>query len=157
MSYEVERYEVEPRSLERQATAVVRGRVPRPGVGEWLGEVYRDVFGYLERTGISPTGPPFARYSFIDGDFEIEAGVPVPAEVTGDGRVEGSALPGGPVVTTVHRGPYEQLPAAYEAVDRWITEHGFEPAGGFWEHYLDGPEGDPSELRTLVVEPYVGA
>lgn len=55
----------------------------------------------------------------------------------------------------LHVGPYEDLGAAYAALEDWIRQRGYEIAGPFQERYLNGP-GDgvtPSDYRTVVEIP----
>ena len=51
------------------------------------------------------------------------------------GRVIASELPAGEVVAVTHRGPYEALGDAHEAVLRHIAEHGLQKTGVRWEIY----------------------
>ncbi|GAA1539816.1 hypothetical protein GCM10009827_068940 [Dactylosporangium maewongense] len=60
-----------------------------------------------------------------------------------------SALPAGPVATTVHRGPYASLAAAHEAVVAWCSLRRLRLAGPRWEVY--GPHhADPDQVVTEV-------
>jgi effector-binding domain-containing protein len=68
--------------------------------------------------------------------------------IQGNGDVEPGLLPGGTVAQTVHRGAYEQLAAAYEAVQAFVEAGGLTLTGDAWESYLDEP--DVAEPRTLV-------
>lgn len=151
-------YEVAARHLDQQFTAVVRGEMPAHEMSIWLPEAYHAVFDYLRRAGITPLGPPFARFTFLGDTVALEAGAPVNAEVPGEGRVQPSALPAGPAAVTTHFGPYEQLDQALGAVTRWLDSRGLEAAGPHWEVYFTDPnaEPDPSRWRTEVVVPYRG-
>ena len=59
-----------------------------------------------------------------------------------------------PATTTLHRGGYEQVAAAYSALEQWMRDNGYEPAGAPWETYLDGP--DVAEPRTVITWPCEG-
>ena len=48
-------------------------------------------------------------------------------------------MAGGPVVTTLHAGSYDELPLAYDALLAWSHERGHRPAGPIRETYLPGP------------------
>lgn len=149
-------YDVEGRELTEQATAMVRARLPQSQLGAWLAGAYQEVIAYLVSAHIAPAGPPYARFSFHNDLVDVEAGLPVPTPVLAYGRVTPSWLPGGPAAVTTHHGPYEDLPAAYDAVADWLKEHGHEPAGPHWETYHSDPrtEPDPSRWRTDVIAPY---
>jgi effector-binding domain-containing protein len=146
MDYQVERMELEP-----QQVAVVRGEVPHDGVAGFLGGAFGEVMGTIGAQGVSPSGPPIARYEMHEGGFRIEAGFPVASEVRPMGRVELAMLPGGPTLTVLHTGAYDQVAAAYQAAEAWLAEHDWEPTGAAWEAYLDGPE--VPEPRTVVHVP----
>ena len=77
----------------------------------------------------------------------VEVGVLVRGTFTPAGRVTRSALPAGEVVTVTHRGPYDRLGEAHEAVLRYIAEHGLETTRTRWEVY--GPWGEPPETETF--------
>jgi effector-binding domain-containing protein len=50
---------------------------------------------------------------------------------------------------TVHRGPFGELGAAYEALQSWCAEHGHPTTGARWEIY--GPHNDdPAQQWTEV-------
>jgi effector-binding domain-containing protein len=149
-------YEVTSRDLDLQYTAVVRGEMPAAEMAMWLPEAYHSVFEYLARAGIEPTGPPFARLTFLGETVAIEAGAPVGAEIGGDERVEPSALPDGPAAVTTHMGRYEDLENALTAINHWLRDRGLEPAAPHWEVYYTDPNAEPDQTRwrTDVVIPY---
>ena len=140
-------------------TAVVRGEVPVPEISAFLGGAFGEVMGAISAAGVFPAGPPFARYDFLEvpaGEapetFAVEAGFPVSAPVVPTGRVEPSTLPGGSAAVTVHVGPYQNVSAAYTAIERRLGEHAMVPKGAPWESYLDDPSEVP-EPHTEVMWP----
>lgn len=134
-----------------QPAAVVRTELPVEEIPAFLGGAFGEVIGALSAGGLSPAGPPFARYRPVDGGFAVEAGVPSSGVVAPSGRVVATTLPGGPVATTLYRGDYGGVGAAYDAVTAWMGEHGWTPTGAPWEAYLDGPE--VPEPRTVLSFP----
>ncbi|MBT1001331.1 GyrI-like domain-containing protein [Paenarthrobacter sp. DKR-5] len=147
MSYEVELVE-----LPEQSAAAVHGHVEHNGIGPFLGQAFGEVMGAAEHQHLQVTGAPFGRYRQAGpGAWDVEAGFPVSAPPSPEGRVEPLVLPGGSVARTLHVGDYGGVGAAYEAAAAWITEHGFAPSGDPWECYLDGPE--VANPRTEVFFP----
>jgi effector-binding domain-containing protein len=149
-------YEITSRELVARHTAVVRGEMPAGELAAWLAGVYLTVQEYLTGSGAEPTGPPFARYTFLRDQVAVEAGFPVAGEISGDDLVAPSMLPAGPAAVTTHVGPYEELEVAYRAVRDWLAGRGLTPAGPHWEVYLTDPntEPDPAHWRTDLVVPY---
>jgi effector-binding domain-containing protein len=74
----------------------------------------------------------------------VEVGVQVAGPFTPAGRVIPSALPAGQVATTVHRGPYDGLGTAHQAVLAWCAARGHRVQGTRWEIYGD------AELQLLA-------
>lgn len=141
-------YEVSLEQRAAQPAAVMTADLQQDGIPGFLGEAYGAIFTGLQRAGIQPAGPPFARYSVEGGIFHVTAGVPVatvPADLTA------AELPGGTIATTLHVGSYETLPEAFHTVIEWIGSNGYRITGDPWESYLDEP--DVPAPRTLVCFP----
>lgn len=146
MEYQVDRIE-----MERQDTAVVRGTVAMDQVPQWLGGAFGEVMAALAAQGIEPAGPPFGCYLPGEAGLVVEAGVPVTRPVQPTGRVERGETPGGWTLLVLHRGPYDEVPAAYAAAEEWMAGNDWEASGPPWEAYLDGPE--VAQPRTVVHVP----
>jgi effector-binding domain-containing protein len=147
MEYQVEQVELAP-----QHSAVVRGEVRHDGVAEFLGGAFGEVMGVLAAQVVQPAGPPFGRYVPTSDGFEVEAGFPTGAPVQPTGRVVASSLPGGPAAQVLHRGPYAEVAAAYQAAEAWLAGRGWDASATPWESYLDDPE--VAEPRTVVSMPF---
>lgn len=149
-------YEVESESRVEQPTATIHGTVSAGDISHWMPRAYESLFRHLASAGVEPAGPPYARYVVHDDAFEVEAGVPVTAPIAGDDQVHPGTLPGGPAAVTLHRGPYDTVDQAVEAVRQWVAEHGYQPSAELYESYLTDPvaEPDPADWRTVVVQPY---
>jgi effector-binding domain-containing protein len=65
-------------------------------------------------------------------------------------EVYATETPGGEAAVAVHRGPYQRLGEAHEAIRRWMREQGRESGGCSWEIYGD-PAPDPAQTETTVV------
>ena len=52
----------------------------------------------------------------------------------------------------MYKGPYMEMPPAYEAITQWMKEKGYTPTGVAYEFYYNSPEEVPeSELLTKIV------
>ena len=147
-------YEIEVKNLQKHDVAAVKFRAAVSDLPQHMGGAFGAAIDYLARNGIQPEGSAVALYTPLpDNVFDVAAGFLVATPIEGDGHVVPVELPAGEVATTMHIGPYEGLPQAYEAVQAWMQREGRQPADMMWEEYLTGPETPPAETRTIVYWP----
>lgn len=106
-----------------------------------------DDTGALCRRAIAATtarGPLVAVFPLdLAEEFPVTAGLP--------SEVPDVVLPGGPWATTLHVGPYPELPLAYSALLEHVRERGHEAVGPVSETYLTDPStAPPEELVTRI-------
>jgi effector-binding domain-containing protein len=80
---------------------------------------------------------------------DVEVGVELDQPVEVHPPVRRSELPAGEVVMTVHRGPYERLGDAYDALHEWCAANGRRLASTRWEvygHHSDDPDQRLTEI-----------
>ena len=162
----------EPQFEERpeQSYVAITRRVSMGELGEKIPPLLGDVFGWLGKQGIAPSGPPFFRYDVINmpGDMVVAAGVPIAAPAVGEGEIEAGTIPAGRYVTAMHTGHPAELEAATGQLLTWADAHDvtwqrdIESDGEHWvaryEFYLDSPEDQPdmtkwrTELALLVAD-----
>src|SRR5215469_473084 len=58
--------------------------------------------------------------------------------------------PAGEAAVVVHRGPYDRMNEAQDAIRKWMAANGRESAGHSWEIYGD-PTPDPADNETTLV------
>ena len=114
--------------------------------GLW-GRLLDEVYAFIRAGGTTQIGHNVMLY--LDDVPNVEVGVQVDGPFVASGRVTPSALPAGRVATTVHRGAYDGLGAAHEAVHAWCATHGHSLTRTRWEVYGDLRE-DPQELETEI-------
>lgn len=139
-----------------QPTAVIAIETTPDGIGSALGQAFAEVQAALGRAGVAPVGPPFARYfEYSPALVDLEAGCPVGAPVSGDGRVKPGELPAGRIAQAWHAGGYDTVAETYGRLETWIRELGHTPAGPPWEVYLTDParEPDSSHRMTQILWP----
>jgi hypothetical protein len=142
-------HEVELSQLQAQDALVVRGHVQPDGIAAFVSKAFGEVMETAVGQHLQVSGPPFCRYDTGAGDgWDVEAGFPVRGKPSAAGRTEPARLPGGWVAHTLHTGEYADLGMAYQAVEAWLVENGYEADGPPWESYLDPPEVSPP--RTQV-------
>ncbi|MFC4945330.1 GyrI-like domain-containing protein [Pseudonocardia sp. GCM10023141] len=140
-------YVIHSAVADAQPTAVLAAATTWPEFGGlWkalLDEVHREVHWF----GDGRTGRNVMLY--LDNQPHVEVGVLLEHPARLDGRVTRSELPGGRVATTVHRGPYETVGAAHDAVLQWAAAHDERLPGPRWEIYGHWYS-DPALLETEV-------
>ncbi len=159
MAYSITKQEMAP-----QPVLLARRRVKRSEIAHAIAEALPRVFLYAQQHGIALAGLPLTRYlAASPGTVTIEPGMRIAsgAVSTPDdadifaGTIFAGTLPGGPVATTMHAGPYEGLPDAYAAIEQWIEAEGLAASGPPWECYVNDPGDfpDPKDWKTEVFWP----
>jgi len=148
-------YQIEVVTLKPQPVLVMEEEVSPEALGEALARMFPAVHGHASRLGAEITGMPFLRYLGMTDRFHIQAGVPIAEPVAGEDDIQAAQLPGGKAATTVFCGPYQEVGAAWDAINAWREKHGFEPGFGGWEIYENDPTevSDPREFRTRLYQP----
>lgn len=105
------------------------------------------VYAVLKAAGKLSAGHNIMLYR--DDQPTVEVGVQLAAPFSDAGGVVSSCLPAGEIASTLHRGPYEGLGAAHQAVLAWCAAQGRALAGPRWEIYGDWRD-NPADLETEV-------
>ncbi len=118
---------------------------------------FHDLFQELRREirqrGMEQSGPIQMLYHSEEFDYE-NADVEVQAVVEpGPGTTQKPAYAA--CATVIHKGPYEGLPGAYEALAAWMAQHPeYRICGPAIDRYLNNPDiTPPEELATGVLFP----
>lgn len=146
-------FEMEIKKRKEQNTLVMKTVTPVSKLSEVLGKAYSAAAGHLGMKGMQPAGAPFCAYFNMDMEnLEVECGFPVSEKIDGDGNeLLASTLPGGDHAFTVHKGSYEKIGDAYDALAAFVKEQGREPSGVSYEIYLNSPmDVKPEELLTEI-------
>ena len=124
-----------------------------------ISDAFGKLHGWIGGKGYIPAGPPLGVY------FNAPEQVPA-KELLWEicSPIAGDVPPGGPdekgfgvkkvkeaeVVSTMHKGPFDQVKHTIHALEAWIAENGYEIVGPYEEVYLSEPETPPNELLTEV-------
>ncbi|CAM2064053.1 Helix-turn-helix domain-containing protein [Sulfidibacter corallicola] len=149
-------YQVEKKVITATPFLFMKKQTKPEAIAEALASMFVPVFQFATSRGIPFAGPPTARYvSYGPGLVTIEAGMPIAGQADAEGDITSGSLFGGDVVTTIHKGPYDSLNLAHEAIQVWIAEHNEQADGAPWESYLTDPGEvpDPSEWLTEITYP----
>jgi effector-binding domain-containing protein len=77
-------------------------------------------------------------------------GVEVTRTFDTHGNVYATETPGGEAAVVVHRGAYDRMHQAHDAIKTWMAANRRESAGHSWEIYGD-PTPDPADTETTIV------
>lgn len=146
-------------TTEAHAAAVIHLTILRSEMMSAFGPAVGELMGVLAEQGIEPIGAAFAHHLRITSDtFDFELGIKVAKPVKAAGRVNPGALPAAKVARTVYTGPYEGLPGAWDAFDKWMKANGCRQAEDLWEVYSVGPQStpDPENWQTELNRPLLG-
>ncbi|MEA3401786.1 MAG: GyrI-like domain-containing protein [Armatimonadota bacterium] len=148
-------YEIVLKDVEPQRVASLRQIKPTYG---HVAEMFGEIMPFLGASGVQFAGPPLALYhdeEYKESDVDIEVAVPIVGETPEHEHIRTRELPGGTMAAAVHRGPFEGVHGAYEALMKWIEANGYEIAGPSREVYLTDPDevADPSQNVTEVQIP----
>src|SRR5260370_20389324 len=142
-----------PKIVDRieQPYAAIQAQVAMRDISRVADQLPAELFAWLGARGIAPAGAPFFKYNGIDmeGQVEIEWGVPTAVQIQQDGRVLAGVLPAGRYATLVHQGPYSDLVKANAALLKWVADNGLAldmaktPAGGKFGCRLEIHPTDP--------------
>lgn len=122
------------------------------------------VVRHLTENRIQIAGPPIFLCHECSPDFVKEANAAVTARVevawpvtgpaVGSGEIRRYVLPGGRMVRTVHRGPYETCEGTYQAAFAWMKKKSLAISGPIREVYPNDPrEIPPEEILTEIYIP----
>jgi effector-binding domain-containing protein len=140
---------VQPRLL-----AAVRREVAPGGVGAAWGPALGKVWEFVRsQPGLRTDGHNVFLYHHPQqpgGLIHCDFGVQVTRGFERAGEVYATETPSGEAAVAVHRGPYDHMKEAYDAIEGWIAANARESAGHSWEIYGD-PTPDPADTETTIV------
>lgn len=143
MAPSVELQNVHPRKL-----AAVRRDVAPGAVGSAWKPALDKVWEFLRsQPGLRTDGHNIFLYHH---PTQCDFGVEVTRTFETAGEVYATETPAGEAAVAVHRGPYNRLNEAHDAIRKWMAANGRESGGHSWEIYGD-PTPDPADTETTVV------
>ncbi len=149
-------YQIALKKIEPALVAGIREILPNYGAcGPLFGEVYQ----FIGMSGARPAGPPVFLVhdlEYKERDVDVEVVSPINKNIKGSERVKVYELPGAETAAaTIHKGPYQGISEAYNAILSWCQANGYQPLSPCREIYLTDPntEKDPSNNITEIQFP----
>jgi len=140
---------VHPRKL-----AAVRREVVPGAVGSAWGPALGKVWEFIRsQPGLRTDGHNIFVYHHPTrpgAPILCDFGVEVTRTFETAGEVYATETPGGEAAVAVHRGPYNRMNEAHDAIGKWMAANQRDSAGRSWEIYGD-PTPDPADTETTVV------
>jgi GyrI-like small molecule binding domain len=140
---------VHPRKL-----AAVRREVAPGAVGSAWGPALGKVWEFIRcQPGLRTDGHNIFLYHHPKrpgAPIPCDFGVEVTRTFETAGEVHATETPGGEAAVAVHRGPYNRMNEAHNAIGKWMAANRRESSGHSWEIYGD-PTPDPADTETTVV------
>ena len=140
---------VHPRKL-----AAVRREVAPGAVGSAWGPALDKVWEFIRsQPGLWTDGHNIFLYHHPTqpgAPILCDFGVEVTRTFETAGEVYATETPAGEAAVAVHRGPYNRMNEAHDAIRKWMAANRRESAGHSWEIYGD-PTPDPADTETTVV------
>ena len=147
MTYEVTVKEVTPEPF-----AGVRGTYRISDLAGVMGREFGRIMAAIASQGVSPAGGALTVYhAWTEDAVDAEIAFTIEGDFAPQEDVKPGMLPGGKVAFTVHVGPYDQIGAAYEAIQQHAEANGLILADMMWERYLTDPADEP-DLNKHVTE-----
>jgi len=150
---------IEMRREDTMLVVAITEAVRLADIAAWWHAAVRELDDALRAAGVLATGPLGGLYEhalFADEEgkatlwFPVDARFPVLREVSAQGRVAITHVPGGAFAVAIHDGPDAQIDDTYAALGTYVAERGIGRAGPLRERYLAGVLGDPRPLLTEV-------
>ena len=133
-------YEIKIKELPKRNTLSIRTRSSVQNLPQVIGESYGSIMQYLSELGGNPVGMPFVIFYNLDmQDLDIEIGFPVAKKFPDKDNVKASEISAGKYATTIHTGPYDKMEPAYNQMNQWIKDNGYEAIGWCIELYFNDP------------------
>ncbi|MBL4586919.1 MAG: SRPBCC family protein [Flavobacteriales bacterium] len=135
---------------------LVSGDVKPENIGDFYGENFGKIMGYMAKNGIELNGHPGGLiYSWTDTLAKMSAAVPIKTDAEGTKEIEFRVVEGGRALQIDYYGAYEKSGLAHMEMDSYMEANSLEMNGTVVEVYVTDPtaETDTSKWLTQVIYP----
>ena len=144
-------YEVKFLNTLPQKIISIREECKSEEISQKTGKNIEKVFNYIAQKRLYPRGPPVAIFYNVNKQkIDFEVGIPIEKPINVEGEFKLSSTPGGKAVFTLYKGHYEKIKPAYDAIENWIKEKGYEGTNIWWEIYCSNPQPNPNDWKTEI-------
>lgn len=155
-------FEVQVKEVADQPVLGVSAMAPPGTLGQAIRAAFGTVIPVAVEAGVSLADhPPLiilhqgTATGAESGGIAFEACVPISRIIEGKQGIVSTLVPGGPVASVVHVGPYQELELIYPMLGAWIEAHGYRIAGFPRNLLVSNPTqiADPAGYHTEVQWP----
>jgi effector-binding domain-containing protein len=148
-------YHCEIKDLPEQPILSTRTHSSMISLPKTLGKAFEKLEARLKELGEEPSGAPFVAYYNMNMlNLDIEIGFPVKRPLEGNEEIKAVSQPAGKYAMTMHKGPYNKVRPAYNALTKKVKDEGYQTTGVAYEYYFNDPGNTKgSDLLTQVVFP----
>lgn len=144
-------YDVTIREVAPERLVGVRGTYRMAALGEAMGREFDRVMGAIRAQDVRLSGGALTVYrGWTEDTVDAEIAFTVDGDFAPQGDVRPSTLTGGRVAFTVHVGAYDQLLAAYDAIQAYAKANDLALGDVMWERYLTDPSAEPDVSKHVT-------
>ncbi len=146
--------EVHKVDLPEQTLLAIQRIFAPADIAHVLGEILPTVYQFVMESGIDIAGAPVCRYKeWTKEQATVEAGLPITGNARPEGEIILSSIPAGRYASVIHRGSYDTVDHAHQAIEKWLQRQGLTADADVFEIYLTDPDEqpDPAEWQTQVM------
>lgn len=123
--------------------ASIRTHATLKNVGNEVHDAFERLAGFVIPVGSGEGMPGIVTHEqptgSLDDEMDLEVVMPIRERAEPPEGIHVRVLPGGCVASAIHRGPYDEVGPAYQALAVWIPAHRHDFAGPPREFYLNDP------------------
>lgn len=128
--------------------------------GDYLGQAYMEVYGYITEQGAKDTAPCLAIWhqpSEVLSNEVAEAAVPIDRLIPSTDAVQVYELPQTQVVSVVKHGAFENFLQEHTTLHQWIEANDYQIVGAYREIYINHNPDNMAESATEIQYPVAKA
>lgn len=138
----------------KQYYVAIKSLVRQDEIPELLPPLIPELFNWLRKKKLEPSGAPFFKYREMEGDrMKVEVGVPIDRHVTGDQHIYSGIFPAGNYLKVTYTGPYSNLPKVHANLAKWREDNHIKIKNSVTEFYPIDPEIEPNpeKWQTIII------
>ena len=138
----------------QQTYAAIKTKLKRDQIQTILPPLIPELFNWLEKKNLEPSGPPFFSYlKMEDEQMTVKVGIPVDDDFSPDDRVERDMFPDGKYAVLIYTGNYRNLYKVNDEFEKWAAQNNIEFRGPRTEFYPSDPDAEPDskKWKTIIV------